>query len=681
MRLSARKLLKAKPVELLKNLHGKYELEFDSGDRAEVKGFDIVVSRYCWEFFNKFPALNIDKSHLITSHMKTDKAFTSGAFRNLMSKIMVEVFDHYSEFDNEVMYQLQKEVWSTYMNINEEFYNDILVNGGRYKLTLNIEDILGVMFHPEVLAIKEKYPVNQETVTDPNYIFNIYKRKQKVIESPEFEQNNISIMARSGVIKIPQLMQCVGPRGSVTDINSEIFPEPIPVGYMDGFNKIHDALIESRTAAMSLNNQSDPLRFTEYFSRRVQFLGMQLKNLHFADCGSTFYLEYQVRDHRQGYVISDLEFLEGMNYLVEEESTPSNPVYRPVKRTDTHLIGKRLKIRNVIGCQHPDPIGCCSVCFGEASRSIPKYRNLGHFCVILFTQIISQLVLSTKHHTSSAVGSAITLQEDAAQYFVSMLNGVGLGMREEVKHQFESIKLVISEEAIEGLTDIDGIDDVALLSPSKTSAINRIKVVTTDKAGNVQEDILDVVPYSDVGFLTMHMLKFMKEVGWTHSNDGFVEIDLMEFDSELPIIEITPRQANMFQYAKGLEKIIKSSVKEIKKRATATTPESFLIELSDAVNQRLGINLSILQVIAYTILAVDVEGKDYSLPKPHTRHAVGTMDTLLQGRSISAALAYEKQGRTLSSPNSFKYINRPPSPFDEMFVPDLMDLEYTKMKV
>ena len=103
------------------------------------------------------------------------------------------------------------------------------------------------------------------------------------------------------------------------------------------------------------------------------------------------------------------------------------------------------------------------------------------------------------------------------------------------------------------------------------------------------------------------------------------------------------------------------------------------MELVDVINTKLEINLSILQIVAYTMMCTDPSKKDYSLPKPHTNHAVGTMDHLLIGRSLSAALLYEKQTQILSSVDSFYYTNRTDSPMDELFVPNQMDLKYRKV--
>lgn len=679
MKISASKLLSIEPVDILNNFIGEFDLVFENGETIKSTGMEIVISRYAWNLINKFPKLKLIPDYHISRHMKSRASFTSSSFRIMMSKMMCDIFDIYPMKNNEQANKLQSAVWEEYMSINNRLFNDMLIYGGKYHITLTIEDILDIKLNPEILSIDEKYPVNSETAKDPNYIPTIYKKKQNVIASDKLFDNNISIMARCGVIKIPQLMQCLGPRGSVTDINSNIFDEPIPVGYLDGFHRIYDSMIESRTAAMSLNNQSGPLKFTEYFSRRVQFIGMQLSNLHFGDCGTEHHLEFQVRDNRDGYVISDLELLEGIYYLDEENSTKSKRKYKAIKKTDHHLIGKRIKIRTVLGCQHPDPYGVCSTCFGEASRQVPKYRNIGHFAVISFTQIITQLVLSTKHHTGSAVASQITLSEETRKIFEEVNDGLAIGINPSLVKNCNSIKLLISESSVDGLSDIMDVADVGILSPKRTSHINRVRVITEDKSGNIDDNVYDVVPMNDIGYLSIGMLRHMKNNGWIVNKDGFIEIELINYPINNTIMEITPKQYNMFKYAKTLERLIKSSVKEIRKRATAVTPESFLMELSDAVNQKLGINFSILQIIAYTMLATDIERKDYSLPKPHTKHGVGTMDHLLWGRSLSAALAYEKQGYILNSPNSFRYTNRPDSPMDEFFTPEQMDLEYYRL--
>lgn len=683
MKISARKLMNIKPIEVFENFVGDgFELVFDDGS-VHASGMQITLSRYAWEMLKPFPHIPFSKSYFIGHYTPDKNTFTAGAMSNLMSNIMHTIFDHY-QMDNEAEVRpLQSVVWQSFMDINNLMHNDMYIYGNQYNIALNVEDLLDVYFDPDIVNIDLSNPIDCETVKIPNYVDDIYKQKQKVILSDKHKQNNLSIMMRAGAIKLMQFMQCEGPRGLVTDMNSTIFKEPIKGGYLDGLNLLYDRLIESRTAAMSLYNQSDPLKFTEYFSRRVQFLGMYVKNLHFGDCGSRNYLQFQVREKREGYKISDLELFEGMNYLVEEESTPDRPVYRQLRKTDKHLIGKILKFRTVFGCMHTDPQGVCSVCIGAISRSMPKWRNIGHTCVVVFTEIVSQKTLSTKHFTASAVSLVIPLTEYQRRFFNTMNDGLTIGLRKELYTRYKKISLFInvgSETQYIDIGDVGAVKDVQTLSPKKTSSINTITLRFTDFNDETTDETMDIIPFNNRGFLSIEMLKHIKKHGWQEHDKGRVlEFDLTKFKPDTPLIEIESRQTNMFRYAKSLEKILKPSAKELKVRAIDLTPEKFLMDFSDAINTELGINMSVISVVAYSVMGVDLVNKDYSLPKPWTRYAVGDMDRSIAYRSLSTAYSYERQANHMSDPNSFITKNRMDSPFDEFFTPDQMELDYRKI--
>lgn len=668
MIISARKILKARPIDVLNNFKTDIQLKFDNGEVINSTGTQLAMTCYAWEMLRRFPKVKPLPCHHVSNFMKEDTGFTPSTMLKLMSALATDVFDTYNTNNKEEMHQIQDEVWDVFMAVNNQVMNDLATNSATKHATLNMEDILQIMLNPDIQKIKKDHPVTRETMAeDPDLVQKIYKMQLAVLEKPEFRENNIAIMIRSGTIKVPQLMQCIGPRGSLTDMNSSIFAEPIQSGYLEGLRRIYDVLIESRTAAMSLNNQSAPLKFTEYLSRRVQFVGMELRNLHFGDCGSKHHLEFQVRDEK------DLKLLESMNCLDEKTGK-----YKPIRKTNKELIGKLVKVRTVLGCQHTDPNGVCSTCFGEASRNIARYRNLGHYCIISLTEIITQLVLSTKHHTSSANASTISLPEYARQFLVEFEDGFSAGLNPDLLRKFKSVKLVVSEKSFKGLTDIKDVSDIGVLSPKRTSEITSIKIKMLDEKGNTIEETINVVDYRDEGFLSMGILKHMRENGWV-TVDDMIEIDLTNYSLDLPIIEITPKQFDMFAYSKGIEKLLESSVKDEKRRATELSAEAFLMELTDVILQKLDINMAIMQVVAATMLCTDISNKDYSMPKPWTKRGVGIMDHVIKGRSLSAALAYENQAETLISPYAFSITNRTDSPMDEFFVPDKINLDYLKM--
>ena len=170
----------------------------------------------------------------------------------------------------------------------------------------------------------------------------------------------------------------------------------------------------------------------------MQFIGMEVENLHFGDCGTDQYMVFQVQANRPGYVMTDLELLQGMYYLNEETNH-----LEMITKASTHLYGKTIKLRTIMGCKHKDPKGVCSTCLGAISRNIPRYRNIGHYATVSLMEIISQLVLSTKHHVASAAASSLILSDYNKRYLKLMKDGLALGLSDNMFKHYRSVKLVL----------------------------------------------------------------------------------------------------------------------------------------------------------------------------------------------------------------------------------------------
>lgn len=658
IKYSANKILSGDLNEIKNSFKGKMILVFEDGE-LETSGFETILSRFIWEVNKLYPNIGLKTKHHVRYYMDDELTFKSNTIPNVFATIWNDIVNIYG-----CTHETQKIVWNMFMDIRDNIINEILMHYQQYHVTINIEDILELMNDKEINEIDNKYPVNKDTVKRNGYVDKIYKEKLKVITSKRLSHNNISSMVKCGTAKSSQLLQSIGPRGVVTDINSDIFSEPIYNGYIRGFDRIYDVAIESRTAAMSLNNQGDPLRFSEYFSRRVQFVGMQLQNLHYTDCGSTNYLTWQVRENIDNSVISDLERLEGMNYLDEETNT-----IKEIRKTDKHLIGKMIKLRTVLGCQHEDPYGVCSTCCGAISKNVPLFRNLGHFAIVTLTSVISQLILSTKHVTASADSSSIITNDYYNKFITVINNGLAAKLNENFKTRYKEVKISFPLSSINGISDIIETDDVNRLSVKRTSKVSGFTIHLKDKKDIEYVEDIKCISFHDNGFITLDLIKYMKANGWK-TIDGSLYIDLKDWNYNLPLIELVSKQFDTYQYSRGIEKLLSLSIKAIKNRGTPLTPQQFLIELIDIVNYKLSINFGIMQLIAYSMLCVDIINGDASLPKPWHKHTVAGMGNIINHRSLSAQLSYQEHSKVLADPKSFLITNRMDSPMDEMFVPE-----------
>ena len=110
--------------------------------------------------------------------------------------------------------------------------------------------------------------------------------------------------------------------------------------------------------------------------------------------------------------------------------------------------------------------------------------------------------------------------------------------------------------------------------------------------------------------------------------------------------------------------MIESSVVKLQERDTIVSPDAALVELFDLANEKLSVNLAVLEVVLYATMVVSSTNNQYSLPKPWGPRGLGVMEMTMVNRSLSAAMAYEGQAKVFVSPNSYINTNRPEHIFD-----------------
>ena len=126
------------------------------------------------------------------------------------------------------------------------------------------------------------------------------------------------------------------------------------------------------------------------------------------------------------------------------------------------------------------------------------------------------------------------------------------------------------------------------------------------------------------------------------------------------------RQFNMGDFRAEIAEALEATVKDMSYRDCVVTPSAMLVEFHDLVNDRLSINLSILEAIVYSSMVVSATNGDYALPKAHTSSGLGVMRLLIQNRSVSAMMAYERHRAFFLDPASYLKDNRFEGIFDQL---------------
>lgn len=662
LRIPARSIVNVSLTDIWETLTGEFVILFDDGEfQTDDRG--TIYSRYVWEIHRQYPNAPIKTSHHVRKMLKGRRVSPS-THLNLIKEVLWDVYDHYclTLHDEDERRKMRFDLARLAYEITNSIYNDMSEMLEEYVLSLDMEDFIDIMARPEMIAMQENLRPTEDSITNAYTVIS-----DLVHHEPEVYRNSISKMTRSGLISEKQLHQCLGPRGYLTDTNSNRFKHPILSGYFQGIRTIHDNMIESRSAAKSMEFAKAPLQQAEYFSRRLQFVSQAVENLHMGDCGSDKYLAWYVRGRQEveGVTVydGDLKHIAGKFYMDDDGKL------KVVKASDTHLIGRTIKMRSVSKCMHPDPSGVCAVCYGQMYELIPEHTNLGQHNATHMTQQASQAVLSVKHLDGTATIEPVVLSPEDRLYLEVMSEGNSYKLADRLKGSGYKVKLKFFPDQVKNLTDINEIDDVRKLPIARISEVKSVSVIVTEPNNQTMDHEIEVFEKRRLSSLTHAMLEHIKRVGWTYDVDGFVTIDMAGWDNEKPILSLPLRTFNMSDHSQEIAQLIESRVEDTEKRDSFTSPDALLVELFTLVNEKLSVNLAVIEVILYAAMIVSVEEHDYALPKPWGRQAMGVMRQTMDFRNLSPRMAYERHGDVLTNPATYLLPNRFEHPFDGLLMP------------
>jgi len=643
--------------QLWDNLRGNFTLVFDDGE-IQTNAKMTIYSHYAWEFHRRYSQVPLLVSHHVQSILKGS---TLGAKTHisLLERILWDTFDKYPNA-NKVQFvdELAK---LAYFITNQYYYNELTYRTEPYVNSLDIVDFIEVMDNKDVKSVLSSVEATEYGISQAYNAISYALKKE-----PTLANNPLSKGMRSKLVKEGQVLQCLGPRGKVTDIDSNYFNKPIMVGYVGGFKNLYDSMIESRSAAKALYFSKKELQDAEYFSRKLQLLCQTVKNLHHGDCGSKNYLSWHVKPPiiENGEIVSggDLQYLIGKYYL----DTETNKL-KIITKDDKHLEDKTIKIRSVVaGCNHPDPYGICSVCFGQMADVIPERTNIGQYTSTTLTQKSSQSILSTKHHDGSSSSESIQLTPEEKKFFKTASDGVSYLLSENLKGK--KVKVIIASHEAQGLTDITFVDDVHKLAMTRVSEITDMGFVVEHR--DIEKtDYFTVSRGKRYASLTYAALDYIRKHGWTVDDKRNFIIDLGQWNFSEKFLSIPARHFNMSDVTQSIAQMLESNMKEIKNAEEMKDPEAILVELFDLVTKHLSINICVLEVTLLGAMVISNSGRDFRIPKAYTTREMGASKQTIPNRSMGAAMAYEYHVNTIFDPASFFKANRPDHQFDVMLCP------------
>lgn len=647
--ISARVLLDYSAEEMWQLPDEKFILKFDQGEIVTTTR-RTIFSWYHWEINRRFPMTPLRVHH----HMG-DKPLAPDTMLNILSHYSRDVHMAYDgEYDREGL-------WKIIYEIVNEVYNVFTVNCEEYITSSNILDYLEIFDHEEVVAANADVRHSQASLD------KCYDRLDTVMkEDVSLSDNSVIVAVRAGLAKKDQVMQIVGPRGYMTDIDSNIFETPILSGYFEGITSLYDSMIESRSAAKALTFTKKPLRQVEYFNRKMQLSSTNVHDLVMGDCGTVLYATIPMDKHL-------LKCMEGKYYITDSGKL------LPIRIDDKHLIGKTLKVRSSLHCNYRGAASVCSCCFGEIAYSVPLNTNIGHVSSTEMCHEGSQLVMSVKHYDGSSKVIDVAISESDERYIRPGLRTSSLALNRKLKGHGAFLLMVPNGKSIhgaEGLTAITPTVDIDLISAHRTTSFRDVIFGTMDAEGFIAEEYVTVSVGTRFGSLTREFLRYIQQVGYTITDTGMYRVELDDWDFEKDAFTLPMRHLNMLDAMSEIEVFIRSPrdsstdkrIGNSKKLIDYTSLDEALLDLNELVSAKLSVNIAHLEVIMLSLLRSGSDPHDYRIPDINEPAMFESHSTLMEMRSLGGTMAYERQPQVFENPDSYLITNRPPHILDAMII-------------
>lgn len=627
---------------------------FDDDTTLVLSTREIIFSYYMWWPHQEWPTTPLLPEHAISEHL------TSNLLLRLMERSAFSAYDAMAgTVDVEYLgLRIKQEL--------NRIYNDLTTKLEAYVTGLDALDFVSVIRHPAIKAANDT--LQAKDLENPGvlanmeiYIDETHNAILKVLMNDEgLKGNRLSEVVRSEIVSSGQVLQCVGPRGYPSDIDSHIFKQPIVRGFGHGIFKLHDHLIESRSAAKALFFTKDPLQTTEYFNREMQLNTATLKTLYYEDdCGSTEYVPWTITK-------KNLNITAGL-----WQCDPEDNQLKLITRKRTDLIGRTVLLRSAMTCKHRDAYGICGKCYGELRLAVPRGTNIGHVSVTELCAMVSQNVLSTKHLDRTASIGAIVLTPYDRQFIRLHEGQLQLAISKVLTDS--QVSIIVNKEDVSNLADLNIVSDLRQLSISKISAMDEVSFSVIDEDGDLSISPVSVNMGSRKASFTVEFLQHIRDVGYSIEGDRSIAVSLSKWDFSKPVWILPRKHANMLDFLNEIKSNIKASGKNRGKEQLDLTETVVLAEaltdLYDLVSQKFNINLTHLATILKSTMIRSKKENDYRMPIANGSRELGTYRDIITMRSLSALAAYQEQFKTFYDPRAYTVKTRPPHPFDPILLP------------
>lgn len=615
-------------------------LRFDDGEIDSTWGQNMF-SWYYWNILRRWP----DTTFSMKLHLG-GQAVSKGMENKLQRRIKEALRECHPDIPINTIFTM-------YAEATNALHNAVVLYGMPHEATVDALDLLDIVDHPGIQEALGKFDGTKKGIA------TLYRTCEKILQTaPELTHSCLVRMHRNKQPKAAQVHQLMFSRGFCSETSQLIFAEAVRPGYVHGYRRIADTLMDSRTGSIAQIATTVPVEQSELYNRELQLITYVLHTVDPHDCGTDEGIPWHVQR-------SDLDsVLVGIYYKTTNG-------WRPIQKSDSHLCDKTITIRNPATCMHPDDGTVCRYCIGDAVAEIDPNANPGFLLTIEQNRKTTQDTISTKHLLASAIGEAYVIDPFYRNYLDNEVDSHELMLATALASKHVILRFHVRD--FTSVTDISSNPERSLRNPSHATEIHEMEMEIDHADGRQPERIM--VPTSKGSFrpyLSRDFLQYMIDNGHDVDN-GYVVVDMMQWDPDVPIMIFPQRRGSTLELLKDMKSAIfmTDATSRLKAKRDINDPEVLsdcLREVSEISNRKFDVNLSITAVIMYCMMIRSARQNDFRLPKPWTPRQFSPQSKVMNGRSLGAKFAHSRQFEVIPDPRSYVHRTRSNHTFDSLIV-------------
>lgn len=677
MKLTIRELI-CMPLDRITDpaMDGIHEVVYDDGTLttdSHVMALDNIIYGVLRPYIGtQWEPANFNRDISI----KSLKYVTANSITDLISNVsaLVRLTDPYNDDHIDRVNEL------AYYVVNQ-LYN-FMCDRQEYVFSFCFIDMVRMLNDPDIKGYNDNLHLLHDDMEQAVLIAQAEVEKiimHKNITGYKGEPNNISLAVRNRLAPLRQVIQLLTAVGKRSDIDGTIMHRAIPNGYGGQMRDVADLLIDSRTAAMALYFQKDPLQQTEYLNRRIQLVAQYVRTAQGIDCGNDRSIERMVLPTDKNCIVGKwMRLDDGTSKVITADMVGS-------------LVGTKVKLRSVLHCMNKNRQTKCKKCIGHLSINIPNKTNLGQNTGITIGSENAQNTLAVKHSVVSSVTGDIHVVGPTALRYLSAnpdKNSISfsnqLSMRRKIILKIKPVATASRDPISEKGELLDFVNnyneeianDITRINPFDICSFNEITIAITDSSGNlIAEEDLYVKTGSRSASFSIDALKHMvAKPGRIEIEDkGGISIDFSKFGHDKKLFVYRKKVDSLLDYSASLREIIISEGNSNNYRGFGLIhinkfdePEDAVNYLCDFLNLKNTTNILHAEIIVSALLCKDPSNGNYNFPDPGQRGYIVQYDEIMKNRSMGSGMAWEQHGliinlisNYLKSSNPYEVLSHP----------------------